>query len=348
MTGRRNKPFLLNIVREMIRGESMLTRRVVWTALLWLAPLGAWSGENVTSQSPPHTEADSSAEAGTGRAGGGDFSIPVRIVESEEERATAKKANQEARNREESDLQAQWTAAKAAAEAARYSKEQVEIGWWQFWLATFGSAAVVGSLGLTTYSVALTRRALRDTREIGESQLSAYLGPTEVEYNVLDDKFTVTIGIKNAGQTPALFAYISKMYVRMFFRDRDGSLQEAWLNMITPPQVSVLPGEVVKHTLSSVAAHFDKGEHAALLQRISQRPVGIECGLVLTWQNTSKTWMHNEIGFRVPQAHPVEPDPLTNPIAEKSKAVHFAFGRWETPGWGNVSSGTLHGPDFSR
>lgn len=128
--------------------------------------------------------------------------IPVRIIVGDDEKKAAIDLEQKTRDHDDSDLKAQWKAADAAAEGARYSKDQVEIAWWQLGLSLLGSVALIISLSLTVVSLRETKEAMRFTREIGEAQVRSYLGIDKIYF--LPRKSRIEFDLKNFGQSKAI------------------------------------------------------------------------------------------------------------------------------------------------
>ena len=130
--------------------------------------------------------------------------------------ATAERENQtegytadceQGRDNRRSDLCAQWKAADAASEAA---------GWagWTWWLGVGGVMIGLGTLGAAAAAAWYARQAAIHTgaqvevsRDAAKRQLRAYVSLRFIGFQDFDDpdrSLTYSIGVTNAGQTPAL------------------------------------------------------------------------------------------------------------------------------------------------
>jgi hypothetical protein len=94
---------------------------------------------------------------------------------------------------------AQWVAAEASLQSARWSFFQLLIG--------VGSAAgLLVALSLTVWSNSIARRALATARETSQRQLRAYVFPTRVAWEIRHSGTSYALRLsavwKNMGQTP--------------------------------------------------------------------------------------------------------------------------------------------------
>jgi hypothetical protein len=105
--------------------------------------------------------------------------------------------------KDESDLCAQWRAAKAAENSAFWTK-------WGVWIAVIGSS-------LLMWQIVLTRKAVQDTgeatqamidankiaRESAHAQIRAYLAVEHVKMRVTNVGMICDVSVKNVGESPA-------------------------------------------------------------------------------------------------------------------------------------------------
>jgi hypothetical protein len=116
-----------------------------------------------------------------------------------------------------SDLCAQWSAANAAREAAKWA-------WWQLWLSGFGVIGLVITLWFNFRALGIAERSEIETKDAlaiaqknadaaenhvliaqdtAKRQLRAYVVVTELKRTEINGRQTVCIAIHNTGQTPA-------------------------------------------------------------------------------------------------------------------------------------------------
>jgi hypothetical protein len=91
-------------------------------------------------------------------------------------------------------------------------KAQQDMAYWALWMLIVSAVGLVVSVfGLCAllYSLKQTRTAIKDTRELGETQMRAYLNLVETETEALhgilrdDEKASVEFKFTNSGSTPA-------------------------------------------------------------------------------------------------------------------------------------------------
>lgn len=121
-------------------------------------------------------------------------------------------------SRNESDLCAQWTAARAGETSALWAARG-------FWIALIGSAFLMWQIVLTRKAVQETgeaTQAMQDANEIartiGQAQTKAYLSILSLEGQRSDEGLIFRMMVQNSGQSPALAAQVMLQIV-----DQDGS-----------------------------------------------------------------------------------------------------------------------------
>jgi hypothetical protein len=97
-----------------------------------------------------------------------------------------------------SDLCAQWKAADAAASAARAT----------WWFGALGTLAAFFTLCAAIAAAVFARRAVNESRRIGEAQVRAYLTFEKLECRRAPDGVSFKATVKNSGSSPALAAQI--------------------------------------------------------------------------------------------------------------------------------------------
>lgn len=92
-------------------------------------------------------------------------------------------------------------------------ERDIEVGWWR-WTGSLVTSSdtlaqwimmafTVGAVILVWRTLVATQAMVRDTREIGEAQVRAYLFCKSATFKRTDNDFTVTVEIGNTGQSPA-------------------------------------------------------------------------------------------------------------------------------------------------
>ncbi|MER9831207.1 hypothetical protein NKJ51_23000 [Mesorhizobium sp. M0134] len=87
---------------------------------------------------------------------------------------------------------------------------QKEMARWALWMLVVSGVVGFATLGITAIglyyirdTLAVSRRAMLDTRQLGEAQVQAYLSCTDATFGAEDKVFRCWITIKNNGQSPA-------------------------------------------------------------------------------------------------------------------------------------------------
>jgi hypothetical protein len=189
---------------------------LVFGAIGWLTlsrPLLAQSpsSEGVPSEAPS-VEKNHQGQTSTGENSSLNFSLPVRIIENPEQAKRANETEKESRKHDQSDLEAQWKAADSAFDSAKYSKELLTISWWQFWLASAGTIALIYSIMLNRRATGAaitansnTIKAIQQEQENAQRGLQAYLCASNARFitPTVSAPIEFEIKISNSGQTPA-------------------------------------------------------------------------------------------------------------------------------------------------
>lgn len=103
------------------------------------------------------------------------------------------------KGRDESDLCAQWRAAKAAENSASLAE-------WGFWITVAGAFGLFATIIQGRVGLARAREANKISREIGEAQVRAYLSVESARLVVTETMPFWEVTIKNSGQSPAAVA----------------------------------------------------------------------------------------------------------------------------------------------
>ena len=132
-----------------------------------------------------------------------DSPLPVFIVKDKIESQSSQKSEEESKKHDQSDLDAQWKAANAASESAQIARDQLWLGWWQFWLAVGGTIALIYSLVLSRIATRAAVHAVEITKDTAKRQLRAYLVASSGSIERIAEGYILTAVIGNSGQTPA-------------------------------------------------------------------------------------------------------------------------------------------------
>ena len=131
---------------------------------------------------------------------------------------------------------------------------QKEMAYWAqalFWLTGVGAIGSFFGLWMLFRSLRHTRIAIKDTREIGEAQVRAYLAlsnaPAQIAVKLLkpDQKVEVQFQVKNSGNSPGL----THNYVATILLEDDG-FPVTNGNIIAPYAVGPMPVDVVRQGTS--------------------------------------------------------------------------------------------------
>ncbi|RWP72785.1 hypothetical protein [Mesorhizobium sp.] len=102
---------------------------------------------------------------------------------------------------------------------------QKEMARWALWMLVVSGVVGFATLGITAIglyyirdTLAVTRRAMLDTRSIGQAQVRAYLSCTGGDFGIEKNWFTCRVHLVNKGQSPAFYVFL-KAAVSTMIRD---------------------------------------------------------------------------------------------------------------------------------
>jgi hypothetical protein len=124
--------------------------------------------------------------------------VPVRVVNQPSEPGGYQDPCQYNESDSRSDLCAQWTAARAASDAAGYA-------WLQLWGAAVGIMGLLWTIWLTRRAVKAAQASVDVAQDTAKRQLRAYVIPSAFKIRKVrvGAVAEITLELKNTGQTPA-------------------------------------------------------------------------------------------------------------------------------------------------
>jgi hypothetical protein len=145
---------------------------------------------------------------------------------------------------DESDLCAQWKAARAAEASALWTRLTFWLGVVGVFVTIIGTALLIRTLRQNDQALTIARTSSEESRKIGEAQVRAYLGVTGgvLKWNGTD--FHVELTFRNSGQSPALNPAFQ---VFLTFKEITDYKHEFMISQLFPESYQVAP-------LSSVGA----------------------------------------------------------------------------------------------
>lgn len=129
---------------------------------------------------------------------------PALIGEADTEALEYREPCQQPKGKDESELCAQWRAAKAGEHSALWAK-------WGFWIGVIGSSILLYQIGLTRKALEYNGNAIeamlaanKIARAGLQAQLRPYVHATAVSIRVLDGGYSIGMRFKNTGGQPAI------------------------------------------------------------------------------------------------------------------------------------------------
>lgn len=138
--------------------------------------------------------------------------IPIYVIEDQATADARERHEEEARQREISDLIAQEGMNAATQAMNEATQRMADYAWWSTFLVGIGTALLFVTLWLTRQANVAAQLAVRETRRIGEAQVRAYVAwhSCEVATVVSENhgateivQFAFRPQIQNTGQSPA-------------------------------------------------------------------------------------------------------------------------------------------------
>lgn len=171
-----------------------------------------------------------------------EFSVPVRITVSEEEKKSQARLLEEAREHNKSELDAQWKSAYAAESSAYYS----------FISSVISGIVVVTSILASAFTIYQANRSTEIARSIGQAQVRAYISVKSIQLHWKETPNGMQIGnvrvtLKNYGTSPARNMRALATYVIIPLNksgDRIDQFDQLRINEKNA-SLSLLPGDVV-------------------------------------------------------------------------------------------------------
>ena len=182
---------------------------VGWLALASLASAQTPNEQGVPGKAPAiKTQPADSSDKNNQTSG--EFSVPVRIIESQDEADHSKDREAKSDEHDAKDLDAQVRAANAA-------ERQIWIAYTSIFFTFVGTALLVWNLSesrratkaaqesasSSQSAVLAANEANNVAREIGQAQVRAYLTCTEAKYTISKTSIFCQLVIANKGQSPA-------------------------------------------------------------------------------------------------------------------------------------------------
>ncbi|WP_340316794.1 hypothetical protein [Rhizorhabdus argentea] len=190
----------------------------------------------------------------------------------------------EPKGQDESDLCAQWKAARAAEAGALWTERS-------FWAGLFGVVGLIATLHYTRKAVLAAEAATKDadsaltiaernadaasahvlvTAENARHQLRAYMEVSQTKYEIRPgqaDKIAVRVIFKNGGSTPALDAFCHVRIAVSMGGDTNVDLPLIESDPSEDRPASILQGEFLNNVCTApfpddVCAHFSQGDAA--------------------------------------------------------------------------------------
>ena len=177
----------------------MLSRAWLAAIAFGVAALsGSSSAQSPEKAKPNQPESQGQNSGGDGRAA--PFSVPVRILEQPEESESAKLEKEVAAKREVEDLLAQQSMANLTEQIVFWTKLQFALG-------VGGTIALLYMFHLTRKATKAAEAAVDITRQIGQSEIRAYLAVTSGKYEIDHRKILCGFTVQNSGPTlPAILS----------------------------------------------------------------------------------------------------------------------------------------------